>query len=230
MLDAKYSIYSNGQITKLRTMAYSVPDHLKEHVDIISPSTYFGGFQSQRTRVEAGDFATALASANKRQLQTSCEEVLPYGKRNLTVITPKCLMELYNTKGYEADPKSGSTVAFAKFLNGSASCSDLALFQKQFNLPPQEFKVLALINGGVDDRDLLTESDGEANLDSQTIIGLVDGLPVSTYITGGVAPFIPDLLSPTKADDQNEPYLEFYNYLLSQPNAKLPYVISNSPE
>lgn len=57
---------------------------------------------------------------------------------------------------------------------------------------------------------------------------MVDGLPVYTYITGGSPPYQPDLLGPTQADNQNEPYLEYYTYLLSQPNDKLPYVISNS--
>jgi tripeptidyl-peptidase-1 len=33
---------------------------------------------------------------------------------------------------------------------------------------------------------------------------------------------------PTAADNQNEPYLEYYEYLLSKPNSKLPQVISNS--
>jgi tripeptidyl-peptidase-1 len=33
---------------------------------------------------------------------------------------------------------------------------------------------------------------------------------------------------PTAADNQNEPYLEYYEYLLSKPNSHLPQVISNS--
>lgn len=65
-------------------------------------------------------------------------------------------------------------------------------------------------------------------MDVQNIIGLVDGLPVGAYITGGSPPYIPDLLGPTQADNQNEPYLQYYQYLLAQPNSKLPYVITNS--
>ena len=88
--------------------------------------------------------------------------------------------------------------------------------------------MLALINGGVDNQDPVTEMDGEANLDAQNIIGLVDGLPVGEYITGGLPPFIPDLLTPNASTEQNEPYLQYYQYLLSQPNSNLPYVITNS--
>lgn len=42
------------------------------------------------------------------------------------------------------------------------------------------------------------------------------------------SPFIPDLTEPTTADNTNEPYLPYYQYLLSQPNSALPQVISNS--
>lgn len=53
-------------------------------------------------------------------------------------------------------------------------------------------------------------------------------LPVTEFITGGSPPYIPNLDGPTQADNQNEPYLPYYQYLLSQPNSALPHVISNS--
>ncbi|KAL8719381.1 MAG: hypothetical protein Q9225_003611 [Loekoesia sp. 1 TL-2023] len=43
-----------------------------------------------------------------------------------------------------------------------------------------------------------------------------------------ISPFIPNLDEPTAAQHQNEPYLDYYTYLLSLPNSKLPQVISNS--
>jgi hypothetical protein len=41
-------------------------------------------------------------------------------------------------------------------------------------------------------------------------------------------PFLPDADEPTEADDSNEPYLIFHEYLLSKTNAELPQVISTS--
>ena len=41
-------------------------------------------------------------------------------------------------------------------------------------------------------------------------------------------PFIPDADEPTASDDENEPYLYYYEYLLSKTNSQLPQVISNS--
>ena len=41
-------------------------------------------------------------------------------------------------------------------------------------------------------------------------------------------PFVPSLGIPDAGHNTNEPYLEFYNYLLNQTNAQLPQVISVS--
>lgn len=41
-------------------------------------------------------------------------------------------------------------------------------------------------------------------------------------------PFIPTIGQPTEDDNQNEPYVPYYRYLLSQDNEDLPQVISNS--
>ncbi|KAK4546803.1 hypothetical protein LTR36_001535 [Oleoguttula mirabilis] len=233
LLDASFSLYSNGETAKLRTTAYSVPDDLGDAVDLISPTTYFGSTKALRVVPRAASLQASNTKSmppTKRQLQTSCETTVTYGQTNesFTLISPQCLKELYNIGNYTVDPSAGSTIAFGSFLNQSASYSDLALFEKTFGIPSQNFTVLALINGGVDYQDPAVEQDGEANLDVQNILGLIDGLPVGEYITGGLPPFVPDLLEPNASTESNEPYLPYYQYLLSQPNSNLPYVITNS--
>ena len=233
MLDTEFNLYTNGETTKLRTMAYSVPDDLGDAIDLISPTTYFDSMRAHRALPDLSPSKTEQRPDMKRQLKPSCETTVAVPisanqTEDFDLLSPTCLKELYNIGNYKVDPSSGSTIAFGSFLNQSASRSDLAKFEKIFNIPSQKFKILALINGGVDNQDPATEEDGEANLDVQNMIGLVDGLPVGEYITGGSPPFIPDLLSPNASSNQNEPYLQYYQYLLSQPNSKLPYVISNS--
>lgn len=229
MLDTTFKVYTNGEKHQIGTTAYSIPDDLGDAIDLVSPTTYFSNMRPQRAL--PSEMENALN--NKRQLQTSCEMVISIPistteNRSYTVLGPDCFKQLYNIGGYQADPSSGSTIAFSSFLEQSASYSDLALFEEIYNIPSQNFTVLALVNGGVDNQDPITEQDGEANLDVQNIIGLVDGLPVGEYITGGLPPFVPTLLQPNASDNQNEPYLQFYEYLLSQPNSNLPYVITNS--
>ncbi|KAK5165797.1 uncharacterized protein LTR77_008720 [Saxophila tyrrhenica] len=233
MLDTKFKLYSNGQTHKVGTMAYSVPDELSDHIDLVSPTTYFGSMKAHRAVPDITPSRTEQSPADrKRQVSPSCETTITIGSgnvtRDFTVLGPDCFKQLYNVGNYQAHPNSGSTVAFGSFLNQSASFSDLAKFEKIYNIESQSFTV-TLINGGVNDQDPLTESDGEANLDVQNIIGLAHGLPVTEYITGGSPPFRGDLLSKiSEPHNQNEPYLDYYNYLLSQPNSALPYVISNS--
>lgn len=233
LLDTNFALYTDGNSVKLRTTQYSVPDYLGNAVDLIAPTTYFGDSQAQ-FKLERLEASKTVQAPSKRQVvQTSCETTIQYPisanqTEAFTLLSPQCLKELYNTTGYSADPNSGSTVAFGSFLNQSASYSDLAQFEQMFGIPSQNFSVKALINGGIDNQNVSTEQDGEANLDVQNIIGLVDGLPVYEYITGGLPPFVPDLLEPNASTESNEPYLQYYQYLLSQPNSNLPYVITNS--
>lgn len=189
--------YRETEQTNNLFQAYSVPEDLTDHIDLITPTTYFGGPQPhsiipQKIPMEGLEEQTKrenLEQQTKRDyLQPSCLTTYVSKRTNRTYegITPTCLKQLYNTVGYEADPNSGSTISFANFLGESPSYSDLALFEREFGIESQSFQITALINGGVNDQNPLTESDGEANLDVQNIIGLVSGLPVSTYITGGM--------------------------------------------
>lgn len=233
MLDTKFAVYTNGEVNKLRTTAYSVPDELGDVVDLIHPTTYFGNMKAQAVLPRVPPSRTHNAPTKRQAFNASCETTISYAisanaSEDFTLLSPTCLKELYNTVGYTPDPACGSTIAFGSFLNQSASYSDLALFEQIFDIPSQNFTIQALINGGVNDQNPATEMDGEANLDVQNIIGLVEGLPVSGYITGGLPPFVPDLIEPNKSTESNEPYLQYYEYLLSQPNSNLPYVITNS--
>lgn len=232
MLDTSFDVYTNGEMSKLRTTSYSVPDDLGGAIDLIDPTTFFGNMQAHRAVPKVEPSQTEKIP-DKRQLKAACETKVIYQYNStlsipFEVLTPTCVKELYNIGDYQVDPSAGSTLAFGSFLNQSASQSDLAKFEKIFNIPSQKLEILALINGGIDDQDPATEIDDEADLDEQNMMGIAHGLPIGEFITGGSPPFIPDLLSPNQSSNQNEPYLPYYNYLLAQPSEKLPWVISNS--
>ena len=206
LLDTQFNYYTSEGITKLRTTEYSVPDNLKQHIDLISPTTFFGKTKAQ---------APTISGIAPRQVDASCA----------TLITPQCLKQLYNVN-YTPDPKSGSKIAFGSFLNQSARTADLQQFETTYKIPQQGFSV-ELINGGTNDQSI-SANHGEANLDIEYIIGVSHPLPVISYITGGSPPFIPNLDEPTPANNSNEPYLNYYQYLLSKQNKDLPQVITNS--
>ncbi|KAJ8060713.1 hypothetical protein OCU04_011018 [Sclerotinia nivalis] len=213
ILNATFQTYTSNGVTKVRTTQYSVPDHVAEHIELISPTTYFGKTVANApTKV-----AKKATSATKVTVDASCS----------TSITPKCIKELYNVGSYTPSVSSGSRIGFGSFLNQSALYADLFQYESYFGIPSQNFSV-TLINGATNDQNPATAQNGEANLDVQNIIGVAHPLPVQEFITGGLPPFIPNIDVPTAADNSNEPYLPYYEYLQSLPNSALPQVISNS--
>jgi tripeptidyl-peptidase-1 len=68
----------------------------------------------------------------------------------------------------------------------------------------------------------------EANLDIQYTVGLTYPMKNQFYSTANRGPLVPDLDQPTQADNQNEPYLEYFNYLVSLDDDSLPHTISTS--
>lgn len=121
MLDTKFGLYTNGMTTKLRTTQYSVPDELVEHIDLVSPTTYFGNTQAHAAIPEVKPTKTKRELA-ERALSLACETTVPYVinstySLNFTLLSPQCIKQYYNIGGYNADPNSGSTIAFGNFLN-----------------------------------------------------------------------------------------------------------------
>lgn len=220
LLGTQFNYYESDGITKLRTTEYSLPKDVAQHIDFVTPTTYFGKTTAQLptipTMKQSLEPRQATNSTSNDKIDDSCK----------TSITPSCLKQIYNVGDYAPDAKSGSKIAFSSFLNESARTQDLSLFQQRYNIPKQGFTV-QLINGGVDEQ-AVNNNHGEANLDAENISGVSHPLPVTEYITGGSPPFVPNVDEPTVADNQNEPYLNFYQYLLAQKNADLPQVISNS--
>ena len=208
LLGAQFKKYESDGLQKIRTLQYSIPSDLQQHVDFVHPTTYFGNTVAQAPILHYPE-----QDVKARAADPSCS----------TLITPKCLREIYNIN-YTPDPKSGSKIAFGSFLNQSARFEDLARFEKENGVPSQNFSV-ELINGGVNDQ-TISSNHGEADLDVENIVGLSHPLPIISYITAGSPPFIPSLDEP--AENDNEPYLDYYKYLLAKPNNELPQVITNS--
>lgn len=226
-------------VSKLRTLQYSVPDSLSSHIDLITPTTFFGrtttkvaplGMKKRHAPKLARKVPPQVGSKHPLAIRETPSQInatcLLYNVTGYTTLGPECFKLIYNVS-YTPDPASGSKIGFGSFLNESAQYEDLFTYEKVFGIPAQNFSVV-LINGGTNNQNASTAQYGEANLDVQNIIGISHPLPVTEFITGGSPPFIPNLDEPTAADNENEPYLNYYQYLLSQPNSALPQVISNS--
>jgi tripeptidyl-peptidase-1 len=53
-------------------------------------------------------------------------------------------------------------------------------------------------------------------------------LPITEFITAGSPPYYPDPVEPAGTPNENEPYLPYYEFLLSLSKEELPQVITNS--
>ncbi|KAI0392938.1 peptidase S8/S53 domain-containing protein [Xylariaceae sp. FL0594] len=214
--------YKQGGGPKLRSLDYSVPDEVAQHVDLIQPTTRFGQLGAKKStifdmHILEPEEEAKLAKSNKA---TAASAVC-----NTSQITPACLKSLYNIN-YTPTAK-GNLVAFASYLEEYARYSDLATFESRY-LPSasgQNFSV-QLVNGGLNSQTSSSDS-GEANLDIQYILGVSAPIPILEYSTGGRGPLVPTTDEPGPSSS-NEPYLEFLTYLLAQPDSALPQTLSTS--
>lgn len=206
----------------LRTLKYSVPDEIASHINFVQPTTRFGSIQKMKSTlkiVEDEEFSSALkwTPSVPSAVDPACN----------VSITPTCLLQLYNVH-YKGDPKSGSRVGYASYLEEYARYSDLEKFEAVYApyATGENFTVIKL-NGGLDDQHSLNDS-GEANLDNQYALSLGFPNPVTEFSVGGRGLLIPDGDTPNPDDNTNEPYLDFLLALLKLPNNKIPQVISTS--
>lgn len=178
LLNASFLHYTDGSIQKLRTLSYSIPEHLKEQIDFISPTTFFGTstarvvrfYQSKRGPVGTSTSVSPSSSSSVSVCQST--------------LTPNCLRQLYNIGNYTPSAESGSRVGFGSFLNNSAIYTDLELYEQYFGQLSQNFTKV-FINNPINNQDPTPPLDAEANLDIQNIIGIAHPLPVTEFLTGG---------------------------------------------
>ncbi|KAF4627946.1 hypothetical protein G7Y89_g10209 [Cudoniella acicularis] len=225
LLDTVFGWYVNGESDKevLRTLSYSVPDEIREHINFIQPTIRFGSLKPLSSTAQVIDEGTKSDGHLKwwggsaPTVNITC---------NLT-ITPECLLDLYNAH-YKADPNSGNSIGYASFLEEYARYSDLATFEKVYApyAVGENFTVVQF-HGGLNNQ-TSTDDSGEANLDNQYALSVGYPNPVTEYSTGGRGLLIVDGDSPTPADNTNEPYLDFLLAITKLPNKDIPNSISIS--
>jgi tripeptidyl-peptidase-1 len=218
LLNTTFAYYNVAGHGKLRTTEYSVPDDIAPFVHLIHPTTFFGQTRSHRIIID-NEEQNVSPDIKMSKLVAEADDCTK-------LITPSCLRSAYNIGDYVPSPSSGSRIAFGSFLNGSARLADLHVYQGTFGIPEQNFSS-TLINSGVDNQ-AREGSHGEANLDAQFQSAMSHPLPQVQFITGGSPPFVPSVSIPDGEHNTNEPYLEYYTFLLNKTNEELPQVISNS--
>lgn len=212
LLGTKYHVYRHAQSGReiVRTNEYSVPQHLDEHIDLVAPTTYFGAMHS----LSAIPNSAFQPFAHKASPDASPSGAAKVNASCAAVITPDCLMNLYQTKGYKTKATKKNALGLAGYLEQYANKKDLQQFFTTLDKPDvnSSFKFVG-INGGINPQ---TQADAgvEANLDVQYGRAISAKTPTTYYVTGGRPPIQPP--DTNGSGNTNEPYLDFLNYILKQ--------------
>jgi tripeptidyl-peptidase I len=122
MLNTKYHTFFNALTSSyvVRTLDYSLPRELHEHIDVVSPTTYFGSINTmKKTSFLMPDAPPAIAGS-KDEIQSG---TVP--SSCATTITPACLRSLYNSSTYVPKATANNSLGIVGYLEEYANDADL---------------------------------------------------------------------------------------------------------
>lgn len=196
LLGADFSTFTqlDSGTKAVRTLSYSIPASLKDHISFIHPTIAFPVKSTipPVTKVALRTNLTASVRANADDVPASCE----------TQVTPACLQAQYGIPSTPAT-QSSNTLAVSGFGDQFANLGDLQLFLQQFRpdlSSSTQFSVISVDNG----QDSQDQAPGiEASLDIDYTVGVASGVPV-IFVTVG-----------DNTQDGIEGFLDQINALLS---------------
>ncbi|KAH9005344.1 subtilisin-like protein [Lactarius deliciosus] len=211
ILGASYQLYNHVETnhTVLRTMSYSVPEALHEHIHTIVPTTYFGSppTEGRKLRMHPNSAVWARAEAGSE------ESVRVLSSRDLGgYVSPSYVRWLYNTGGYRPAAVDRNVIGIAGYDGQYPSPKDLGLFMTEFRTDGEDatFSVVQIQGGGND-----PDKPGiEANVDTQYAAAMTYPTTNVFYSTGG-------------APETVDPFFNFVVYMLTQ-ETRIPRTITTS--
>ncbi|KAI8976705.1 subtilisin-like protein [Trametes punicea] len=200
LFNANFSTYVHEKTntTMVRTLSYSLPADVSEHVSFVYPTTQFIPPPARKAEVRIVDrFPAKKRSASKRaDIPAQCAQA----------ISPACLQAIYNIPATPAT-NPGNSLGVSGFDNEVANPDDLKDFLSQArpDIKNGTFAVQS-IDGGSDNGEGTTE----ASLDIQYTVGVATNVPV-TFISVGQQ----------NQDGALEGFLDIINTLIKQDNPPL---------
>ena len=226
MLQTKYGVFRNkhdGNLAVRTTNgAWHLPDHLHDHIDLISPTNAFfrpNAKHSSKKMVTFGGKASNLPTYDDIDLSSATVDAVC----NDTDVNMLCLRKYYGTHDYVPKAAGKNKVGVSNYLGESTNRSDTSIFLNRYRpdaikgkmshlnfmemsitniiyvLGAYDFKFES-INGGPTYQKMnktFTDEDieMEGNLEAQTVIGITYPIPLTVFSTAGEPPFKPDSVS-----------------------------------
>ncbi|USW48960.1 Putative peptidase S53, activation domain, Sedolisin domain, peptidase S8/S53 domain superfamily [Septoria linicola] len=213
LLDAEYHIYRNSKGEEVvRTVGYSLPKHLHEHIDTIQPTNHFSAPRSTESMNPCASTLDERCLAGNVHSRRSYTDICAVCNETAG-ITSKCLRTLYETINYK--PRSGKK-------NSAGSVSYFGQDQYLASERPDADRNYGFSRQTIGN---ITElSPFGVNTALQILGAFAAPARLKVYLTGGPPPpFQPDTATP---ENTNEPYLTWLNYIAKQ--KKVLYVITQS--
>ncbi|KIK68209.1 hypothetical protein GYMLUDRAFT_68091 [Collybiopsis luxurians FD-317 M1] len=218
MLNARYNVYQHTATGALsmRTMEYSIPQDLQEHIKAIHPTTSFY-HNNQGKIISISGHYKGGSSVNKALDKASSTSMTPiptstagFSNCNKTV-TPACLQKLYGIPSSPVNPYTNSTLGVSAFGGQDANKADLKNFLQLFrpDMPSNTTFATQLLDGASNDQGI-SQAGTEANLDIQYTVGLANGIP-TTFVDIG----------DKNQDGDDGGFLDIINDLLAEQNPPL---------
>ncbi|KAI0659022.1 subtilisin-like protein [Cubamyces menziesii] len=206
LFNTNFTVFSHSGTgaQTIRTLAYSLPESLQGHVDLVYPTVSFPTSFAPKAPSASAVQGSYHAAVSRDGISTACA--------NGT--TPACLQALYDiplTPAVNADNQLGVT----GFYGNTAHYAWLETFLETYRPdmdPATNFSVYG-IDGGDNDQNYPSVLEGE--LDIQYTVGLATDVPVTYYFIG-----------PNTQDGDLDGFLDEANAILALD--KLPQVLTTS--
>ncbi len=157
LLGASYQNYRHMETnqTVIRTIGYSLPLALYDHVQTVAPTTYFGSPRPLRLISKLSSNGAILPNGDldlQRALPTFVPGT-PIPPICSSTITPTCLRLLYKTWAYQPQATWKNQLGITGYLEQYASQSDLTEFLTRFRLDAALARFSDVtVNGGINNQ------------------------------------------------------------------------------
>ncbi|KAG5976499.1 hypothetical protein E4U55_007302 [Claviceps digitariae] len=241
LLQTEYWVFQHApsRAFAIRSLAWSLPAHLMDTVEVVTPSNVFLRPTAQfkygapppawetEGRLPTHDELVQEDRLDRGPLEIPSQDSLSMNPTaaeacNRLAISPLCLRVLYGTWGYTpAAGQSSNSIGIVNFLGEVANRSDIALYLSRYRPDAAAAHAEAdftveLVHGGDDQQTRNTPAQMahkkgyEGALDAQTVLGISWPARLVTYNVGGQPPFHPLSMH---ANNTNEPYLAWLRHM-----------------
>ncbi|KIJ32810.1 hypothetical protein M422DRAFT_265293 [Sphaerobolus stellatus SS14] len=190
LLDAEYHVYAHKDGGEhIACNSYSVPSHLREHIDIILPTVNFDTRITPRPSSNKKRSTERKASINKHIVTTGQKAKSPPVPSSLANcdenITPDCLRALYNFN-YKPIATKKNSYGIVEYTPQAFLQGDLDLFFGNFSpsLVGKSPTFISIDGGVAQTEDQSFDFNGESDLDLEYGMTLVAPQQVTLYQAG----------------------------------------------